>query len=313
MLARLWYSRGMRRDVPILSHKPVTRSRDELIARWSVLALMAVGLAYTAALVAGIAPDNFDAHSYWMADLADPYARSRVGTDYAYLYSPAFAQAIEPLRWLPWTIAGAIWTIGLFGLLGWTAGRLGLVLLLFQPVVASIALGNVEIPIAAAIVAGFRWPAAWSFVLLSKVTPGIGLLWFAVRREWRPLVIALGVTAAISAASFVLAPHLWFDWFDVLFKNRDAAVRLPVLPGPIWLRVLIAAAIVIWGARTNRRWAVPVAAGIAMPVGWFTFTVVIVVGIAGLLVRDPEWTVRGTILRITSWMRRGRLPQAETT
>ena len=61
MLARLWYSRGMRRDVPILSHKPVTRSRDELIARWSVLALMAVGLAYTAALVAGIAPDNFDA------------------------------------------------------------------------------------------------------------------------------------------------------------------------------------------------------------------------------------------------------------
>ena len=184
MLARLWYSRGMRRDVPILSHKPVTRSRDELIARWSVLALMAVGLAYTAALVAGIAPDNFDAHSYWMADLADPYARSRVGTDYAYLYSPAFAQAIEPLRWLPWTIAGAIWTIGLFGLLGWTAGRLGLVLLLFQPVVASIALGNVEIPIAAAIVAGFRWPAAWSFVLLSKVTPGIGLLWFAVRREW---------------------------------------------------------------------------------------------------------------------------------
>ena len=78
MLARLWYSRGMRRDVPILSHKPVTRSRDELIARWSVLALMAVGLAYTAALVAGIAPDNFDAHSYWMADLADPYARFRL-------------------------------------------------------------------------------------------------------------------------------------------------------------------------------------------------------------------------------------------
>src|SRR5437879_5118667 len=210
MLARLWSSLRRRGDVPILSHRPVTRSRDELIARWSVLALMAVGLAYTAALVAGIAPDNFDARSYWMADLADPYARSRVGTDYAYLYSPAFAQAIEPLRWLPWTIAGAIWTIGLFGLLGRTAGRLGLVLLLFQPVVASIA-------------------------------------------------------------------------------------------------------IVIWGARTNRRWAVPVAAGIAMPVGWFTFTVVIVVGIAGLLVRDPEWTVRGTILRITSWMRRGRLPQAETT
>jgi len=62
MLARLWYSRGMRRDVPILSHKPVTRSRDELIARWSVLAHIDVGLAYTAALLAGIPTNNFDAH-----------------------------------------------------------------------------------------------------------------------------------------------------------------------------------------------------------------------------------------------------------
>src|SRR3989442_982152 len=270
MLARLWYSRGMRRDVPILSHKPVTRSRDELIARWSVLALMAVGLAYTAALVAGIAPDNFDAHSYWMADLADPYARSRVGTDYAYLYSPAFAQAIEPLRWLPWTIAGAIWTIGLFGLLGWTAARLGLVLLLFQPVVASVALVYVEIPIAAAIVAGFRWPAAWSFVLLSKVTPGIGLLWFAVRGEWRALAIALGATALIIAVSFAIAPRLWFDWAEVLSKNGGTTVSLPTLPGPLWLRVLAGGVIVVWGAPTDRRWTVPVGAAIAVPLGLVT-------------------------------------------
>src|SRR2546422_9047273 len=234
MLARLWYSRGMRRDVPILSHKPVTRSRDELIARWSVLALMTVGLAYTAALVAGIAPDNFDARSYWMADLADPYPRSRVGTDYAYLYSPPFAQAIEPLRWLPWTIAGAIWTIGLFGLLGWTAGRLGLVLLLFQPVVASIALGNVEIPIAAAIVAGFRWPAAWSFVLLSKVTPGIGLLWFAVRREWRSLTIALGATLGVVAVSAFFMPAAWAEWFTVLLSAAGRDGTWAAVPIPFW-------------------------------------------------------------------------------
>ena len=43
-----------------------------------------------------------------------------------------------------------------------------------------------------AIVLGFRWPFTWAFVLLTKVTPGVGLLWFAVRREWRSLAIALG-------------------------------------------------------------------------------------------------------------------------
>ena len=51
---------------------------------------------------------------------------------------------------------------------------------------------------AAAIALGFRYPAAWSFLLLTKVTPGIGLVWFAVRREWRPLAIALGFTGGSS-------------------------------------------------------------------------------------------------------------------
>jgi hypothetical protein len=36
----------------------------------------------------------------------------------------------------------------------------------------------------------------------------------------------------------------------------------------LWLRLPIAAAVVIWGARTDRPWAVPVAATIAMPVVW---------------------------------------------
>ena len=51
---------------------------------------------------------------------------------------------------------------------------------------------------------GFRYPWTWGFVLLTKVTPGIGLLWFAVRREWRALAIALGVTGVIVAVSLVL-------------------------------------------------------------------------------------------------------------
>jgi len=41
--------------------------------------------------------------------------------------------------------------------------------------------------LAVAIAVGFRYPAAWALVLITKVTPGIGLVWFAVRREWCPL------------------------------------------------------------------------------------------------------------------------------
>jgi len=276
---------------------PTTRER--LVRAAPVVAVLLVGIAYAAWQLAGGAPESQDSKAYYLASLDDPYARSMVGGDYAYLYSPAFAQALAPLRLLPigWFVAA--WTLVLTAALAWTARRLAIALLLFQPVIASIALGNVEILIAAAIVAGFRWPAAWAFVLLSKVTPGIGLVWFAVRREWRSLAIALGVTAAIVAVSFALAPRVWFDWADVLLKNRGTTVSLPVLPGPLWLRVVLGAAIVAWGARTDRRWTVPVGAAIAVPVGWFTFTAIIAVAVAGLWVRTPGWSVRGLILAIT--------------
>src|SRR5437867_3643636 len=72
--------------------------------------------------------------------------------------------------------------------------------------------GNIHFMLGAAIVLGFRWPTIWAFPLLTKVTPGVGLLWFAIRRDWRRLAIASGLTTAIGLASFALAPHLWFDW-----------------------------------------------------------------------------------------------------
>ena len=120
---------------------------------------------------------------------------------------------------------------------------------------------------------GFRYPAAWSFVLLTKVTPGVGLLWFAVRREWRQLGIALGVTAVVVVASLVVDGPMWGQWLDAV--RRDSAANLgDLLAIPLWLRLPIAAAVVIWGARTDRAWTVPVAATVAMPVLWIaTFSV----------------------------------------
>ena len=128
------------------------------------------------------------------------------------------------------------------------------VLLAFPFVAVELTGGNIHLLLAAAIVAGFRWPAAWSFVLLTKVTPGIGLLWFAVRREWRPLMIALGATAAIAGLTFIIVP----------------GARPYVLPQliPLPVRVAAAAVLVTWGARSNRRWVLPVAALVALPGPW---------------------------------------------
>jgi hypothetical protein len=106
-------------------------------------------------------------------------------------------------------------------------------------------------------------------MLLTKVTPGIGLIWFAVRGEWRKLAIALGATAAIVAVSVVLTPTLWPEWFSVLSTSaQQPAQGFRALPIPLVPRLVVAALIIAWGARTDRRWTVPVGVTIASPVVW---------------------------------------------
>ncbi len=208
-----------------------------------------------------------DARAYWSAARVAHY-RADAGTYGAYLYSPAFLHVLSPILTLPWQQF----------LAAWTAVLMATLLLLTGPVLFVFALplaffeiwgGNIHLLLAAAIVLGFRWPATWSFVLLTKVTPGIGLLWFAVRREWRSLAIALGTTVAIICGSWLVDPRLWQAWIELLV--RDAGNPPP--PGsvgiPLLVRLPIAALIVVYGARTDRRWLVPIAAMIALPVLWW--------------------------------------------
>ncbi|MBM4407683.1 MAG: DUF2029 domain-containing protein [Chloroflexi bacterium] len=159
--------------------------------------------------------------------------------------------------------------------------------------------GNVSLLIALAIVAGFRWPATWSFVLLTKVTPGIGLLWFAVRREWRSLAIALVATAAIVAVSALLAPQAWRDWFGVLAGNVGSPVTSGSFPVPFIIRIPIALALIVWGARTDRRWVLPVAALLALPVIWYG-SLSLLIGVVPLLRgrwHDWNWSAGVSLLR----------------
>jgi hypothetical protein len=211
-----------------------------------------------------------DARCYYQATLADPYLHSSWNDPIAYVYSPAFLQLVSPLTALPWQAFMAVWTGLLIGAVRFLTGpRLLAAGLVFPFTAMEVAGGNVSLLLAVAIVVGFRWPAAWSLVLLTKITPGIGLLWFAVRREWRSLFIALAATAAIVAVSAVLMPAAWRQWLDVIVANAGKGGTWASVPVPLWIRLPAAVALVVWGARSDRRWTVPVASMLALPALWY--------------------------------------------
>jgi hypothetical protein len=211
-----------------------------------------------------------DARCYYQATLADPYLHSEWNDPIAYVYSPAFLQLVSPLTALPWQAFMAVWTALLIGAVRFLTGpRLLAAGLLFPFTAMEVAGGNVSLLLAVAIVLGFRWPAAWALVLLTKITPGIGLLWFAVRGEWRSLAIALGATAAIAAVSYVTIPDAWPRWFEVIVANGGKGGTWASVPIPLLVRLPAAVALIVWGARTDRRWTVPVGSMLALPALWY--------------------------------------------
>jgi hypothetical protein len=240
-----------------------------------------------------------DAHAYWLAPWgSDPYSIAAVGTPNAYLYSPVFLQLLAPVRLLSWQGFVAVWALFPLGALAYLTGPrlflLGLALTFVE-----VAGGNIELLIGVAIVVGFRWPAAWSFVLLTKVTPGLGLLWFVVRREWRSLTVALAATAAVVAVSFVIQPDAWSRWLQVLTSNTGATKGTwAAVPIPFLVRCPFAIAVVVWGALTNRRWTVPIAAMLALPALWYGGLSLIIATLP--LVEARSW---GDLRRVASQSR----------
>lgn len=223
---------------------------------------------FAAAHLIGLLPTGVDAHTYWVANPTDPYGTSTPGAADAFFYSPVFAQLILPIHALPWNVFIAAWTLLLGAALAWQAGYWLAPVLLLVPVFAELSVGNIHLLLAAALVAGFRWPWTWSFLLLTKITPGVGVLWFLFRREWRSLAIALGATAALVAVSFAVAPRLWSEWLQLLVSAAAAPAWVFTVPIPLPVRLVAAVALIFWGARADHRWTVAVASCIALPVLW---------------------------------------------
>jgi hypothetical protein len=230
----------------------------------------AYALIFLLGLFRGVA--GFDAHAYWAAWSNGLYSASPEQRD-AYLYSPAFAEAIWPLTLLPWFVFYGLWVVGTAATFVWLLAPLGRRwgLPLFVLAIPEIIVGNIWGLLTLVVVLGFRYPAAWAFPLLTKITPGLGPLWFAVRREWRAFAISVGLALGIALASLAFAPHLWVEWLRLLAHPdqytdpaREPATSLFSVP-PL-VRLPIAACLTIYAARTNRRLMLPFAMVLASPV-----------------------------------------------
>jgi hypothetical protein len=172
---------------------------------------------------------------------------------------------------LPYPIFLGLWTALLMGVALWLIPPVlwtpGLLLML-----GDLHAGNVHLLVAAAVVLGLRRPAAWVVALLTKVTPGLGILWFAFRGEWRSLAIALGATLAVIVVTLPWTISLWPEWLAYLLRNTvngpaaaPLELSLPLLP-----RLVVSAVLVAIAARLDRAWLVPLAAIVAIPIIWLS-------------------------------------------
>jgi hypothetical protein len=278
--------------------------------RWAALrhGLTLAGLLYIAAVWLRIVPyaepvpeygPMFDAYGIWNAWAGGLYDIPWLEYE-AYVYSPAFAQLLYPFTLLPWPVFAALWTGLAIGILFWMRVPW---MLAFPGVVDDILRGNIHVFLAGAIVlAVWRRPwgaGAWAVPFLTKVTPGVGILWHPLRGEWRALWIGLGLTAAIVAVSVLTVPELWAEWISLLAANVGSDPRIQVVPLPFLVRLPIGVVLVVLAARTNRAWLLPIGVMLALPNVW-TSSLALLAGSAALwwaerraMAADPATTLQG--------------------
>jgi hypothetical protein len=218
----------------------------------------AIGSAYCIASILGLTgyPDYDgivagDAWHYWQG-LA--YSSEH------YRYSPAFYWVTAPLRELPFEIFVVIWTglhLAAIAWLGpWT------ILLAFDDVIR----GNVTTFLALGVVLAVRGhPWTWAGAFLTKVTPGVGILYHVGRRDWRSVAMGLGVTGAIVTFGYLIDPEFWQEWFAQL---RAGTQNYPTIDAllPLPMRLAIGAVLCLAAARWV--WLLPVGMLVAMPGLW---------------------------------------------
>jgi hypothetical protein len=204
--------------------------------------------------------DPVDALCYWLTNPAQPYNRA----EFQFAYSPVAAQLMSPLFWWPFPAFALLLRIVEVASLVILTGPLAGALIFTTPVASEVNAANINLLIAVVMVLGFRWPALWAIPLLTKPTMGIGLVWFLLRGEWRKAAIPIGIAGGLALVSFALNQRVWFEYFTFLTTGTAQDGGWPY-PYPIWARLPISLALVVWGARTNRPWTVALASAFALP------------------------------------------------
>jgi hypothetical protein len=147
-----------------------------------------------------LAGPSGDARSHWTFDPAHSYG-GVVRQFGASLCSPAAALVLLPFHLLPFEAFRVLVMAAEMGALVHLVGPWAFALVALFAVLLELSTGNIQARLVLAVLLGSRYPAVWSVVLLTKVTPGNGLLWSTVRRKWRSLGIALAATAVVAPAS----------------------------------------------------------------------------------------------------------------
>ncbi|MEX0631008.1 MAG: glycosyltransferase family 87 protein [Chloroflexota bacterium] len=259
---------GIARALPRTT-KPAAQLKEFWrVARWGVFA---GALIYCLLVLSGNASFFATDQPIMMADAAGyyfsetPYDWSDEPSGVAnYRYSPAFLVLIAPFRLLPWEAFAALWFVAHIAVLLYLRVPW---MLVFPGVMEDALAGNINTFLALAVVLIVRRGAAplWAVFFLTKVMPGVAVVWHAARREWRDLAVAAGVTAIIIGIGVAVDPQLWTEWLQSLVAAPDTYEKNVGMVAPLWLRIAAAAAISAYAATSDRPWLLPVALIAAMP------------------------------------------------
>ena len=151
---------------------------------------------------------------------------------------------------------------------------------------AELAGGNISLLLAAAIVVGFRWPGCLG---ADPVDQGLaGDRPALVRRPRR--VAEPGHRARRDGRGHrgLGGDHARARGSSGSTSCRPSPGRDPTwaaVPIPLMVRLPVAVAVVVWGARTDRRWTVPVACMLALPALWYGGLTML---LAVIVLRQPD-------------------------
>ena len=243
-----------------------------------------------------------DEHAYWLAahrlldgaPLYDPSATPV--TPYAYWYPPIVAQVLAPVALvLPSLWFTAAWTLLLLGCLLWLADRqvlVALAMVAFPPVAVEFWFRNVHLVLAVLLVLGIRRSGSmFSAGAGIKLSPGLGLVWLAIKGRWRATFMAAVVGFVILVVSVALSPGAWADWIGIA-TGRGPGDVASFIPLPFWVRALSGLAVAAIGARARQPWdgvLLVIGVTIALPTLWMT-ALSTLAAVVPLLRRRPSTT-----------------------